>query len=392
MPDSDDTPPPPGPQQSGPGATPPETAADDSPAAPEREAVVAALAALVPPVLVGLDALGYAARHLHPPDLEKLSKELEGLDAPIREARPRFEAISWPAPLEPARDRILAAADAVTRGLAELAAAATAPNPILAAYRALRHSTRASEALYPVSAILPPVSRFFLEPGLRDDEAKLNALSEGAARPDVGVMEARNAADQRGGFSLYVPEDYDPATPAPLVMALHGGSGHGRDFLWLWLREARSRGIILISPTARGDTWALTGDDVDTPNLEAMLAFVRERCNVDPARMLLTGMSDGGTFTYVTGLRAQSPFTHLAPISSAFHPLLAEMADAARLAGLPVHITHGRLDWMFPAELAQAAAEALEARGARASLDIIPDLSHTYPREANARILDWFLG
>ena len=42
-------------------------------------------------------------------------------------------------------------------------------------------------------------------------------------------------------------------------MALHGGSGNGRGFLWSWLRDARSRGAILVAPTATGHTWALMG-------------------------------------------------------------------------------------------------------------------------------------
>ncbi len=57
-------------------------------------------------------------------------------------------------------------------------------------------------------------------------------------------------------------------------------------------------------------------------------------------------MSDGGTFSYVTGLDGASRFTHLAPVAATFHPLMAEMADAERLRGLPIFITHGgaRLD------------------------------------------------
>ena len=82
-----------------------------------------------------------------------------------------------------------------------------------------------------------------------------------------------------------------------------------------------------------------------------ILEIVRTKWNIDPARMLLTGMSDGGTFCYVGGLEAGSPFTHLAPVSAAFHPLMAEMVDADRLRGLPIHITHGGLDWMFPVQL-----------------------------------------
>jgi phospholipase/carboxylesterase len=133
------------------------------------------------------------------------------------------------------------------------------------------------------------------------------------------------------------------------------------------------------------------GDDMDSPNLDAMLAHIRSRWNVDGTKLLLTGMSDGGTFSYVTGLRDESPFTHLAPMSTAFHPMLGEMASAHRLDGLPVYVVHGALDWMFPSKMAELAAETLDAKGAEVKLEIIPDLSHTYPREVNARVLDWFL-
>ena len=70
------------------------------------------------------------------------------------------------------------------------------------------------------------------------------------------------------------------------------------------------------------------GEDTDTPNLNRLLDAVTSRWNIDPARVLLTGMSDGGTFCYVTGLESASPFTHLAPVAATFHPLMAEMADA----------------------------------------------------------------
>ena len=53
-----------------------------------------------------------------------------------------------------------------------------------------------------------------------------------------------------------MPEYYTPDRAWPLVMALHGGSGNGRGFLWSWLRDARSRGAILVAPTATGNTSA----------------------------------------------------------------------------------------------------------------------------------------
>jgi phospholipase/carboxylesterase len=197
---------------------------------------------------------------------------------------------------------------------------------------------------------------------------------------------------ERGGFWLYVPEHYTPDRAWPLVMALHGGSGTGHQFLWSWLRDARSRGAILVAPTSVGSTWSLSGDDVDTPNLRRMLAFIRENWSVDPARMLLTGMSDGGTFTYLSGMEEHSPFTHIAPVSAAFNPLLVAMTGGERTKDLPVFVIHGALDWMFPVSMAREAARTLEAFGAQVTYRELEDLRHTYPREMNAELLAWMSG
>ena len=70
------------------------------------------------------------------------------------------------------------------------------------------------------------------------------------ANENTGIFHDHNEPGSRGGFSLYVPEYYTPDRAWPLVMALHGGSGNGRGFLWSWLRDARSHGAILVAPTA----------------------------------------------------------------------------------------------------------------------------------------------
>jgi phospholipase/carboxylesterase len=68
---------------------------------------------------------------------------------------------------------------------------------------------------------------------------------------------------------------------------------------------------------------------------------------------------------------------------------MAEMADATRLHGLPNFITHGRLDWMFPVQVARQTQAALSAAGAKVTYREIDDLSHCYPREINATLLNW---
>jgi phospholipase/carboxylesterase len=332
----------------------------------------------------------------------------------LRSVRARLD--HWPEEFAHLRSSLQTASDAVLAAFEGLRAVQHGHGDLVAVFRALRHAPRAQEALYPLATKLPPVSSFFIDPALRED-ADLEARLARPAAENTGVIHDHNEPGSRGGFSVYVPEYYTPDRAWPLVMALHGGSGNGRGFLWSWLRDARSRGAILVAPTATGNTpnkstsnkstsnkstsnkstsnkstWALMGEDTDSPNLARILDAVRGRWNVDPAKLLLTGMSDGGTFCYVTGLEGASPFTHLAPVAATFHPLMAEMADAQRLRGLPIHIVHGRLDWMFPVQVARQAREALTAAGADVTYRELDDLSHTYPREINATILNWLRG
>ncbi len=133
------------------------------------------------------------------------------------------------------------------------------------------------------------------------------------------------------------------------------------------------------------------GPDLDSSSLDAIVDHVLEHWQLDEGRILLTGMSDGGTFSYLSGLRGDAPFTHLAPISASFHPLIIEGVDRERLAGLPVYLVHGALDWMFPVDVARTARDALSAAGADVTYREVDDLSHTYPREENAHILDWLM-
>ena len=341
------------------------------------------------PLLTCIETLSLVARHFDPSALGEVMEAIGTPEVALQTARAQFDENDGPAGVG---GLLALACDEALAGIAELRNAA-GQGDVRAVFKALRHLPRAQEALYPLVPMIPVVNAFFLDPSLRSDADALARSMQPARQNETGVMHVDNEPRTRGGFSLYVPETYTPDRAWPLVVALHGGSGHGRGFLWSWLRDARSFGAILVAPTSAGNslgsTWALMGDDNDTPNLARIVAMVRERWNIDPKRLLLTGMSDGGTFCYVSALDNGSPFTHLAPVSASFHPMLISMADAGRLQGLPIFLTHGALDWMFPVEVARQAQRALSAAGANVTYREIDDLSHTYPREINAPILEW---
>ncbi|HJN93516.1 MAG TPA: phospholipase, partial [Dehalococcoidia bacterium] len=172
-----------------------------------RDQILEATTQLLGPLLTGMDMLGHAGRHLHPPNLPDLVDAVTPFRQPLAEALERFERIDWPPHLADFHDYLHDSANFTLQGYDGLATCATDANPIIGAYRSMRFNTRAMEALYPVAAMLPPVSRFFLDDLHREDGALLDRLAgSDACQPDRGVVHAGNGPDDRGGFSLYVPE------------------------------------------------------------------------------------------------------------------------------------------------------------------------------------------
>lgn len=356
---------------------------------PETDELLDATTALIPPLLTAVDALRAAGRHMHPPMLPELVEAIRPQHGGLVEGFELFQSAAWPEHLETFVDCVTRSVGYALRAFAQFEQALEAPQPAFVAYRAMGLTTKAIEALYPVAAMLPPVSRFYLEPQSRDDAELLERLAAVTADKDhVGLMHANNSSDERGGFSVYVPEYY-AGEAVPLVFALHGGSGHGRQFIWSWLRAARSLNCIVIAPTSLDNTWSLMDPGADAQRLHGLVDYAKAHWNIDNERILLSGMSDGGTFSYVAGLQDQVPFTHLAPCSASFHPMLIEAASSQRLQGLPIYLIHGALDWMFPVDVARTAQQALQAAGAAVVYAEVEDLSHTYPEEYSAKVLDW---
>jgi len=353
------------------------------------------IGALLPPLLRTLDHIAWVQRHLYPPRAVELAEILAPDAKTLADPLQAVEAMTCPEDIRFIRDRLVDVSRQTLDLVNAFVEAAHSPDDPIGLYRALRRIARVQEALYPLAPVFEPISRWFLEPARRGDDELVTELRAAALRDDhvrVGVGHVSNERNQRGGFSLYVPEQWDRDTSMPLVVALHGGHGHGRDFLWSWLTDARSRGVLLLSPTSRDRTWSIMGgEDIDAESLREMVSAVAARYPIDRSRVLLTGMSDGATYSLLCGLRDGMPFTHLAPVCGVLHPMLLATGDLARAEGRPIYLVNGALDWMFPIYTAHLARETLLNAGARLVYREIEDLSHTYPRDENPRILDWLL-
>lgn len=336
-----------------------------------------------------LEAFEKVQRRVHPPLLPALRETLTPLRDRQAEALARFREATVPDGLAPFHDQLVSGAEAALEAARLFALPAPPSEVALRVLASFSAHCRAQERLYPLRLALPPIGRFFAEPSCHERLAELDP----EPAPDVTVGLHRGGPEQgelpRGAFSLYVPERCDGKTPLPLVVALHGGFGHGHDFVWTWLREARSRQFLLLAPSSRGGTWSLDAPPIDLSMLHSLVESVCTNFPVDRQRLLLTGLSDGATFTLLAGLAPDSPFSHLAPVSGVLHPANFANGNLGRARGRRVWLCHGALDWLFPVALARAARDELARAGAAIGYHEIADLSHAYPREQNDQILRW---
>lgn len=348
-----------------------------------------ALSATGVATLTALGALEAAARYLHPPEIPQLRTALTPHFEELQRALTAYNNLTPPKQLAAFYARFGEGAELTRRSLAMFLAPAPPQEAILKMLTSLRTFCRALEALYSLHRF-PPLSRYFVEVPFHDRLSTLEAEPPDGITVGLHHSGGELGADGRGSYCLYVPESYDGTQAWPLVIALHGGSGSGRDFLWTWLREARGRRFLLVAPTAAGPTWSLMGPDVDSKTLRGAVQDISSRWRVDRSHVLLTGLSDGATYALLEGLAEDCPYTHLAPVSGVLHPANMVGGNLARANRRKIWLVHGRQDWMFPVATAEMAAEELTKAGADLTFRVIEDLSHTYPREENDRILTWF--
>lgn len=332
--------------------------------------------------VAALETFDSAARNYFPGIVPRLREEF----APSMDAlaRARMDLEAEPSP-PAARKALLEASALCLDAMATATESEWLEQSLVNFKKAGRKIHRALEILLPLGPIIPSVNRYFLEPeaGNRTTES----LPDHEPDPARGLFHAGLDADPyaRGGCSFYIPEPPDPSEPLPLVIALHGGVGHGRDFIWTWLREARSRRFALACPSSCNITWSIIGPDADAQLLKDLLAFATGRWNIDRSRILLTGISDGATYALKRALDEETHFTHFAVVSGVLVP-----SDPTHAKGRRIFWVHGAKDWMFPVWRAKTGEKELAAVGADVTLEIVPDLYHAYPRERNDRILTWF--
>ncbi len=174
-------------------------------------------------------------------------------------------------------------------------------------------------------------------------------------------------------FGLWVPRDYDPAEPRPLVLALHpGGSpgpGYGMQFLRGVVAPAlQSWGAIIVSPDAPDRRW---DNETSERGVLALLDDVMSQYTIDPDRILVTGFSMGGRGTWYMASRHPDLFSAAIPMAAR-----SNSDDAAKVGDMPVFIIHARDDEVVPFAPAEQLAREMESRGQTVSFLPLEGVGH----------------
>jgi hypothetical protein len=215
---------------------------------------------------------------------------------------------------------------------------------------------------------------------------------KGSLREDVPIT-LRSDKHPGGVYTIYVPDTYDPRTPIPLVLALHGGGaggkdgrevvGNGRDASSLYIEEIRRRRWILVCPNALQAPWAAPPNE---PFLLSLLEEIQARYNVDLDRVYLTGHSMGGFGTWWLGPRQTDVFAAIGPSAGGGGGPSKDLVSART----GVYVYHSSDDSIVNVASDQQAAKALLDQGADVVYLQLEDRGHSFPVEAAGEMFDFF--
>lgn len=180
-----------------------------------------------------------------------------------------------------------------------------------------------------------PLRHFMKERRLQREQLPAAAAATAARieRPGDYTFTMRHAGSTRL-YRVHVPKTYDPATPAALLLALHGGGGsmeyQSDDAYYGLITAAEQQGFVAVFPNGfsrfpngKLATWnagsccggARDSDSDDVGFIRSLIARLTRQLNVDRARIFAAGMSNGGMMAYRLACEMSDVFTAIAAVA-----------------------------------------------------------------------------
>ena len=244
------------------------------------------------------------------------------------------------------------------------------------------------ERLYQLRLQLPLLETWWYTQAAYEQKNSLDPLFAETAL-SVGLMH-KVSNDEHAQYSLYVPESYQADQARPLLICLHGAYGSGDEFIWTWMRIAKSAGYLLLAPKSMAMTWSVLYPPTDVDSITAAFDEVCEQYNVDRGRVFLTGLSDGATFSYLLAFSCPELFAGVVPIAGELSQVADRMLRKKAAGDVPFFVIHGVHDPIFDIRSVRSTCGLLDHLGYNLRFDELPDWGHAYPYRINEqRVWPW---
>lgn len=196
-------------------------------------------------------------------------------------------------------------------------------------------------------------------------------------RPAEGFYTTELPARPDRPVRTFLPTDYQPRYPYPLVVTFHAAGGSEEAGAKLLPRISRRNylGLSLRGPHSdgRGFGWADADTDTLADYLLAAVEQTRRTYHVHSERVFLLGVGDGATAAYRVGLRLADRVAGVVALNGLMpKPNGQPLMNLGTVRGLPVFIGHGVANPVVPYATAERDFRLLYAAGADVKLTGYP--------------------
>jgi hypothetical protein len=224
-----------------------------------------------------------------------------------------------------------------------------------------------------------------IKSGVSFDEALLR-LKAGrrytAQQPGIIKLMNRTRDGVEHYFAVTVPEGYDPAKKYQVRFQLHGGVDGRAD------NQPRGSGAIgqlagaeqiYVLPYSWRDAPWWSDDQV--LNFDAIIDQLKRTYNVDENRVVVAGVSDGGTGAYYIAMRNTTPFASFLPLNGFVMVLANEDIDNGQnylnnLRNKPLFVVNGGRDRLYPTSVVEPYTRHLMRSGVAIDYHPQPEGEH----------------
>jgi pimeloyl-ACP methyl ester carboxylesterase len=187
---------------------------------------------------------------------------------------------------------------------------------------------------------------------------------------------------QAGNFvyTVEAPETYDPARKYQVRFQLHGGVGRPEPRGPASIGSLAGAEQIYVMP----NSWAAAPwwHESQIENLRIILDRLKRTYNVDENRVVVSGVSDGGSGVYYIAMRDTTPFASFLPLNG-FILILANPSLEIReqlfpnnLLNKPFFIVNGGRDQLYPTSAVEPYVRHLQRGGVSLAYEPQPNGAH----------------